>query len=192
MDLDRTPEVILVVCRANVARSPLAAALLQESLAVIGRSDIRVDSAGFDASPEERACEEVIKVGRSRGLDLSGHRSRPVAATAVAEAALILTMTEAERARVARLAPQAITRTFTLPELARLLKTGEQLSSTVAELALRAHRARPLTAPADGAEDVEDPLGRPLRHYQGLADRLTHMLRLLTDHLTEEPSRSQG
>lgn len=184
-----TRETVLVLCRANMARSPLAAALLRDALDRIGRSDIRVVSAGFDVPSAEAVSDEALQVGRGRGLDLSRHRSRRVSADEVADAALILTMTEAERARAARLAPLAISRTFSLPELSRLLRTSDRRARTARDIATRAHRARPVTPPADAPEDVADPLGRGVRHYQGMADRLTGMIADLTGHLTEGASR---
>lgn len=51
---------VLVVCRANVCRSPLAAHLLTSGIAAAGLSDIVVvRSAGTEAQPGAQMCEQA-------------------------------------------------------------------------------------------------------------------------------------
>lgn len=180
-------EVLLVVCRANVARSPLAAGMLRERLDRLGRKDIVVVSAGLDATPGDSAAPEALAVAQAHGIDLAGHRATPVSAAQLSAASLVVTMTEADRAAVVRLTPSAVPRTFTLPELVRLLAAQPRPLVTCAALAEQAHRARPRTVPADGPEDVPDPVGRPQKHYERLADRLADGVEKLGAHLLPRP-----
>jgi protein-tyrosine phosphatase len=176
-------EVIVVLCRANVARSPLAGVMLRAALDTLGRHDILVHGAGLEATPGAPASLEAVQIATGRGLDLSGHTSVAASRSVLANAALILTMTEAQRSWVSRLVPKAVSRAFTLTELSRLLESDAYRAVTVAELATRAHWARPRTAPAEAPEDVPDPIGRPLRQYQRTADRMARAIDVLTAHL---------
>lgn len=176
-------ECILMLCRANLTRSPLAAAMLRRQLDGIGRGHVLVSSAGIEAAPGLSPSAETCQVAEDRGLDVSAHVSRTVVSAEIETASVVITMTEAQRAAVARLAPGAVSRTFTLAELSRLLRADAHRCSTLEELAIRAHRARPRTMPADGAEDVEDPVGRPLRHHQRLAERVAWLVEQVAAHV---------
>lgn len=85
--------LILCVCTGNTCRSPMAAALLRQALDKRGREDILVESAGLAAGFASPATEHAVAVMREIGLDLSGHRSRPLTETLVADAARIVAMT---------------------------------------------------------------------------------------------------
>ncbi len=85
-----SPLRILVVCTANICRSPMAAALLTEAFADHD-IEVEVSSAGFlfEGHP---ASDTATKVLRERGLDLQAHRSRVIDGPLVADADLVLTM----------------------------------------------------------------------------------------------------
>jgi protein-tyrosine-phosphatase len=65
-----------------------------------GWDHVEVASAGVAAAAGAPASGGALRAGQSRGLDLSGHRSSPLTAEAVADADIILTMS-AGHARVA-------------------------------------------------------------------------------------------
>lgn len=89
---------ILLVCKANRCRSPLAAATLQRLLAQRdGAGDIQVGSAGTWAVSGLPATPETQEVARMAGLDLSSHRSGSVAELSLEDYALILTMEAGQR-----------------------------------------------------------------------------------------------
>ena len=157
----RTAPKILVVCQANQARSPLAAALLAEEAEDYGLEvPKRFPSAGTEAEPGNLALPSMIKAANKLGIDLTSHRSRPISPTMVERSDMIVTMTEEQRARVSRMGPQAITRTFTLRELVRLGEALGEFSSPLNQRATELHRMRSRVVGANGAEDVEDPSGR--------------------------------
>jgi protein-tyrosine-phosphatase len=86
---------ILFVCSGNTCRSPLAAAI-----AAARWSDrFACASAGLDAAPGCPATEESCGQAAERGLDLSRHRSRPLDAAGLRDAAWVLLMTPEQLAR---------------------------------------------------------------------------------------------
>lgn len=80
---------ILVVCTGNICRSPAAAALLTGRLE--GR-DVLVHSAGLSPLTGRPVDPSVLDLMGQKGYNLSAHRARPLDATLVREADLILVM----------------------------------------------------------------------------------------------------
>jgi len=105
---------LLLVCTGNTCRSPIAEAIALDLLS--GDSDAVVSSAGVSAGPGAAATPEAVAAAGELGLDLTGHRSRPLTAQAVADADRILTMTAAHRDLVLRVAPEAADRTSVLDD----------------------------------------------------------------------------
>lgn len=140
---------ILVVCTANICRSPLAELLLADRL------DLRrfeVASAGVRGWRDQPMDEAVQQQARRLGLDPSGFRSRPLLAEYVASADLVLTATREHRAGVLELTPTALRRTYTLREFAAL---GRQSAGDAPEeIVRRVSRNRSVAGPDI---DVPDP-----------------------------------
>lgn len=68
---------VLCVCYGNTCRSPMFAALLQQSYAADRRSDIIVESAGLNREAAgQTAATEWETLREMTGVDLSQHRSR--------------------------------------------------------------------------------------------------------------------
>jgi protein-tyrosine phosphatase len=83
---------ILIVCTANICRSPVAEAILRDRLNTHGLTDWQVSSAGTWASTGQPAASMSAQLLAERGLDISGHASRPVNDSMLANADLILCM----------------------------------------------------------------------------------------------------
>jgi protein-tyrosine phosphatase len=83
---------ILVVCTANICRSPVAEAILRDSLLQAGLSDWEVASAGTWAYPGQAAATYSVEVLGERGMSIDDHRSRLVDEALLSEADLILCM----------------------------------------------------------------------------------------------------
>ncbi len=109
---------LLFICSGNMHRSPLAEAMLRAALATDGRTDVSVMSAGTIAAHGLPAVPEAADLARADGLDLSPHRSRPVAAEDVARADLIVLMESQHRKRLAQDHPVALDRCRLLSEWA--------------------------------------------------------------------------
>jgi L-threonylcarbamoyladenylate synthase len=119
---------ILFVCTGNTCRSPMAAAIakrmlaqrLQCQLAELERRHVIVDSAGT-AGGAAGAADNAIAVLNRRGLDISGHRSKPLTPELIERADHVFVMTRAHHDAVIRAAPSAADR-------ASLLLADEELA----------------------------------------------------------------
>lgn len=115
-----SPFSILVVCSANVCRSPLAEMLLRRWALGAGLgNDIRVSSAGIQALPGQPMCPQAATWA---GIDPTAHKaehaSREVDVEMVRGADLVLALDRSHRGALARLDPDCRTRLFTLRQAA--------------------------------------------------------------------------
>lgn len=109
---------ILIVCSANVCRSPLTAQLLQRWAREQGlQRSVHVQSAGVAAFPGEPMCPQAAAYA---GADPLAHTARELAAGMLIDADLILTADRVHRGAAARLVPQCRSRLFTLRQAAGL------------------------------------------------------------------------
>lgn len=83
---------ILIVCTANICRSPVAEAILRDRLHAHGLTDWQVSSAGTWAAAGQPAASMSTQLLAEGGLDISGHASRLVNDSMLANADLILCM----------------------------------------------------------------------------------------------------
>jgi low molecular weight protein-tyrosine phosphatase len=108
---------VLVVCTANICRSPAAARLLAGRLG----SSIEVVSRGTRSVPGAGMCQVSANWVLMNGGDAAGgHQSQPLELADVKASTLILTATQRHRAKVIELRPSAQVRTFTLAQAARI------------------------------------------------------------------------
>jgi protein-tyrosine phosphatase len=175
---------VLVVCTANVCRSPLAARLLGEAL------EVPVFSAGSRARFADPACP-IANPGVV-------HRSVPLEAAHVRAASLVLGASREHRAAAVGLVPSAQTRAFTLLQAARLaswltregvvapvsLTPADRLTWWVEEL-----DAARGDAPRGEAwdDDLPDPHTSSARH-EDVLPRLADAVRTLAGILAPAPS----
>lgn len=129
---------ILFVCSGNTCRSPMAEVLLRNKLA--GHSaewakDTVVASAGVSAFLGGPASENAIAAMKNQHLDLSEHQSKLLEASDIINADLVITMTRTHKKAVLALVPQALSKVYTLAELAALtVAEPEQADSYRAEV----------------------------------------------------------
>jgi protein-tyrosine-phosphatase len=84
---------IMMVCTANICRSPLAAAILQQKLQEAGYTDWEVTSAGTWAEWKRGASTNSVVVASQYGLDIKDHQATMISAENLAEVDLALCMT---------------------------------------------------------------------------------------------------
>jgi protein-tyrosine phosphatase len=172
---------IVVLCTANVCRSPMAAALLARRLAALGVT-VPACSAGMISSGDP-PHPQVISVMASYGIEIASHRSRIVCAADLASARLVLAMARDNLRHAVITEPAAWPRAFTLKELVR---RGEQIGGRPPGEPLfswlsRIHAGRERTSLLGDSldDDVADPAGGPFRAYAdtaGLLDQLVMRL----------------
>ena len=166
---------LLVVCTANMCRSPMAAALLADRLNGVPEL-LPVGSAGLleGGSP---ASYEAVRAVAARGCDLSGHISRRLTPELLADASLVLAMERRHLREALLMDPGALHRCFTLREIVRRAgahgprRSGQSVAEWLAELG--ADRTTDDLLGDDEADDIADPIGRGRRHFNRLADELT-------------------
>lgn len=123
---------ILVVCTANVCRSPLAAVLLAEELGGPTRR-LAISGAGVGAMVGAPACREMRRTAAGQGLpvtELHHHRSRQLTVGEVTAADLVLAADRQVRSTILRMAPDVAPRVFTLREAAALAEAADDGLST--------------------------------------------------------------
>lgn len=99
---------ILIVCTGNSCRSPMAAGWLTSELLRKGLADqIEVTSCGIGARAGSPATAEAIFVMKNREIDISRHRSRPCTRQDVADADLIIAMSQEHAAFITGMLPGA-------------------------------------------------------------------------------------
>ncbi len=99
------PRKLLFVCSGNTCRSPLAEAIARAEGRRRGIDGIECRSAGTFAWGDQPAAANGILVGRERGLDLEGHRSRELDQALLSWADVVLGMDESHLQAVRRLNP---------------------------------------------------------------------------------------
>ncbi|WP_227368698.1 low molecular weight protein-tyrosine-phosphatase [Halomonas sp. M20] len=100
---------ILVVCTANICRSPVGEALFKARL-----PELRIESAGLAPGAHEGsgAAPFAKEFAAESGLDLEAHRSRRITRDMIDAADLILVMSEGQRRHISELAPAATGKTM--------------------------------------------------------------------------------
>jgi protein-tyrosine phosphatase len=102
---------ILMVCRGNICRSPMAEGFFKQQL---NDSSINITSAGLNAVVNHPADSHAQSVMSSLGIDLSQHRGRQITEDIVRNANLILVMTESHSKDLLRQFMAARGKTFLL------------------------------------------------------------------------------
>jgi protein-tyrosine phosphatase len=177
------PDGIVVLCTANVCRSPMAAALLARRLSGLGVA-ARVRSAGMLRGGDP-PLPEVISVMARYGIDVTGHRSRVTYAAELARASLVLAMARDHLRYAVVTEPGVWPRAFTLRELIRRgervgpRRPGEPFSGWLSRAQEGRERVALLGDSAD--DDVPDPAGGPLNAYADVAGLLDRSLTRLAE-----------
>jgi len=177
------PDGIVVLCTANVCRSPMAAALLARRLSGLGVA-APVRSAGMLRSGDP-PLPEVISVMARYGIDITGHRSRVACAADLSRASLVLAMARDNLRYAVVTEPGAWPRAFTLRELIRRGERvgprppGEPFSGWLSRVHAGRERVALLGDSAD--DDVPDPAGGPPHAYADVAGLLDRSLTRLAE-----------
>ncbi len=142
-------KTLLLVCTANICRSPMAMAILREQIRCEGLADAwRVESAGTWALEGQPASSGAQQAMAKRGLDLGPHRSRIVTRDLLRAADLVLVMERGHKEALCVEFPEEASRIYLLSEM----------------------------EPGAPTEDIGDPVGGTLEEYEATADELNRRL----------------
>lgn len=178
LDSQASMASILVVCTGNVCRSPMAEGFLRSTLEGRFGDDAPLvasaGTAGWEGSPP---MEESIQAAAEHGADISGHVARRLLEEHIGAADVVLAMAAEHREAVARAVPEAMTKTFTLKELVRLLeelpRSAGRSASPAVQLVGRVGEAAALRRSGFRGnlndQDVVDPLGMPVDSFRAVA-----------------------
>jgi protein-tyrosine phosphatase len=152
---------ILLVCRANLCRSPSAEVMLSRALA---DADVAasVASAGMEVVDGQAPPEDFVEIALVRGIDLRAHRPTSFSKEAASDADLVLTMTRDLLRTMVLSAPAIWGHSFTLLELVRRAtsSTPPEEGETLRPWVARVHgsRDRAELTSLDPIDDLRDPM----------------------------------
>jgi len=106
---------ILFVCAGNTCRSPMAAAFCRKYISekldcTVDETEVRgykIISAGLTAGSGMPASSEVVGICARKGIDLSGHRSRPLTSGQAEASDYIFAMNKSDRKQILEICPAA-------------------------------------------------------------------------------------
>ncbi|WP_275692923.1 low molecular weight phosphotyrosine protein phosphatase [Burkholderia sp. Ax-1719] len=98
---------VIILCHANVCRSPMAEALFKQIF-----PSIRVTSAGFAVETGRLAAPFSVDAIKEWGIDISGHKATRITRNLVRDADLILTMSRKQVEDLHRMFPFSHGRVF--------------------------------------------------------------------------------
>lgn len=174
---------ILMVCTANLCRSPLMEHILRQSLiASAADPGWTVGSAGMQATEGKPMHPNSQRILSERGIQTGAWLSRQLCADFIRRADLILTAGAQHRSAVVALFPAAVQRTFLLRPFSALSALSKwPVSPGAAEpahparptdLIMAAARARSRLPPELRDTELDDPIGRPLGRFRECADAI--------------------
>ena len=166
---------VLVVCTANICRSPYIEARLRHELMRSGAAGVAVESAGTRALTGEPMAAESSELLARAGVDSDpGFRARQITVPMLERADLVLTATRDHRAQVLDVSPAALRRTLTLTEFAGLLTVAppplgpsQGAWAQAVRHAMTQRGLFPALVNSDHA-DLADPYGRGAEAFEAM------------------------
>jgi protein-tyrosine-phosphatase len=151
------PGTIVVVCTANICRSPMAAALLQHALRAQPEPlrSLKVVSASVVGGSGDLVSENSVIALKKVGLDIAGHRSQPLTQRMLDGALAVIGMTESHRSMIQIQSEPVPKNLFLFREF----------------------------LPGQVDHEIADPFGGPLRHYEQARDEMVEAIPSLVAHL---------
>lgn len=137
---------ILVVCTANICRSPVGEVVLRNRLAAHGLDDWTVSSAGTWAQWKRGASEHSVTLMAEQGFDITGHQAQIIELEHMQQSDLILCMESGHVEALKAEFPMYANKVYYFSEM-----VGQQYS-------------------------IKDPYGGTLNEYQRMTNELTTII----------------
>ena len=109
-----TAASFLFVCFGNIMRSPMCEALMKRAIANVSGINVRVGSAGLNATPGRPAHPWSVIAARDFGIDLSQHRACLLTSEMLDQADAIFTMDYQNQVELVCRYPEARQKVFML------------------------------------------------------------------------------
>lgn len=177
-----------MVCTGNLCRSPMAEGLLRAAAELKG-CDMEVSSVGTWAHFGYPAMPESVMVLKNKGIDITGHKSRPVDQQELRAADVVVAMTSVHVKELLQLVPEVKPKLILMKELVELALEGELPPTAEARL------SRLLGAPRPEwrrALDLDDPIGKPIGAYEKTAAEIEMGVEVLMSALCDGQQLSRG
>jgi protein-tyrosine phosphatase len=158
---------VVVVCHANLCRSPMAEHVLRRALG----PSVSVGSAGTHAWADSPMHPFAAEVLAESGIDGSGFRSRVLTAALVSGADLVLTATRRERSACVSLDPASVRRCFTINQFTRYAVAVRSVAALPSArlrdvlVSVPLIRAGLPVVPGE-QDDLPDPVGRSITAFR--------------------------
>lgn len=151
------PGYIIVVCTANICRSPMGEALLQHALRAQPEplKSLKVISAGVAAQKGDRVSENSVQALKKVGLNIASHTALPLTQELVSKALAIFCMTETHRTMI---------------------------DVTFDPRAKNVHLFREFM-PSPAGHQIGDPFGGALKHYEACRDEMVEAIPSLISYI---------
>lgn len=151
---------IIVVCTANICRSPMAERLLAHGLAAEASplNQLKVASAGISAYSGDPASLNSVKALKSVGLDLGNHKSQQISQELLDQAFAVFCMTQTHRALIEVHFQYVPKHLYLFREL----------------------------MPEGSSIEIPDPFGRDLKEYEACRDSMVEAIPSLLAFLRQE------
>ncbi|MDX2111742.1 MAG: low molecular weight protein arginine phosphatase [Verrucomicrobiota bacterium] len=151
------PNTVLVVCTANVCRSPMGAALLEHALKAEPEPlrSLKVESAGVAAYDGDLTTQNTIRALHKVNIDVTNHRSRRLTREMIDDALAVFVMTESHLVMI------------------------EQYFS---KLKTPIHLFREFLPEGENG-DIPDPFGSDLRTYEACRDSMVEAIPAMIKYL---------
>ncbi|HVL65043.1 MAG TPA: hypothetical protein VM573_07735 [Actinomycetota bacterium] len=170
---------VVFVCTGNRCRSPVGEASLRE----VAPEWVRVSSCGTLDLAAATSPSETLRAAAGLGLDLSTHRSRHLGVAKLPDADLVVGFELAHVAAAVVEGGADPAKTFTLPELIRLLGSHRPEEYPAEDPEARARRLVATAAKAKQGFVPQEEIADPIGSRQQVHDRISGQIRELAHEL---------
>ncbi|MGC5049626.1 phosphotyrosine protein phosphatase [Micrococcus porci] len=187
-----SPQTVLLACTGNICRSAFGEKALQLRIDALAPGRVDVGGVGTQVNMRLRVPPPLVAAAEEHGVTgLASHVPSQMTPSILGAADLILAATGDHMRRLLHDVPRAITRTFTLRELAALIREMDARTGGawirpgrgVQGFAQEASRHRALARAPGASLDIPDPYHGPDEGYARMVELMLPELDVVADAL---------